>query len=32
VLSCLDAWSSDVFGGVSSLVGRIVGALMGQDA
>jgi len=32
VLSCLDSLSSDVFGGVSGLVGTIVGALIGQHA
>jgi hypothetical protein len=32
VLSWLDAWGSDVFGVVSGLVGRIVGALIGQHA
>jgi len=32
VLSWLDSLSSEVFGGVSGLVGRIVGALIGQDA
>lgn len=32
VLSCLDTWSSDVSGGISTLVGTIMGVLIGQHA